>query len=46
MRLPPLPPLNLSLHRAEASPGPATARLAAIIVEELRQTIPQSSKAA
>jgi DNA-binding transcriptional LysR family regulator len=44
--LPPLPPLSLSLHRAEASSGPATARLAAIMVEQLRETIPQLRAAA
>jgi DNA-binding transcriptional LysR family regulator len=44
--LPPLPPLSLALHRAEASPGPATARLATIMVEELRQTIPKLRAAA
>jgi DNA-binding transcriptional LysR family regulator len=44
--LPPLPALSLSLHRAEASPGPAAARLGAIIIEEVRHTIPQGRKAA
>ncbi len=38
--LPPLPTLGLVLHRAEAEPGPAVARLASIIVQALRETMP------
>jgi DNA-binding transcriptional LysR family regulator len=34
--LPPLPALAVKLHRAEAEPGPATRRLAAIVGEALR----------
>ncbi len=44
--LPPTPTLGLALHRAEASPGPAVARLAEIILEELREAIPASREAA
>jgi DNA-binding transcriptional LysR family regulator len=44
--LPTLPSLSLSLHRAESSPGPAAARLAAILLNELRAAIPQSRAAA
>ena len=36
--LPPLPGLAVKLHRAEAEPGPATRRLAAIVGEALRDT--------
>jgi len=35
--LPPLPTLAVKLHRAEAEPGPATQRLAAIVAETLRE---------
>jgi len=37
--LPPLPRLGLKLHRADAEPGPATQRLAAIVAETLREAI-------
>ncbi|OCI93195.1 LysR family transcriptional regulator [Rhizobium sp. AC27/96] len=43
--LPPLPKLDLVLHRAEAEASPATERLASIILQAVRQTIdavPQS----
>ena len=39
--LPDLPSLGLVLHRAEADPGPATARLAAIILQALRDAMPE-----
>jgi DNA-binding transcriptional LysR family regulator len=39
--LPALPSLGLVLHRAEAEPGPATARLAAIILQALRDAMPE-----
>jgi len=35
--LPPLPTLAVKLHRAEADPGPATQRLAAIVADTLRE---------
>jgi len=38
--LPALPKLDLMLHRAEAEPGPATARLAAIMLRALRTALP------
>ena len=44
--LPPAPMLGLALHRAEASPGPAVTRLAEIILQELREAIPQPRRAA
>jgi DNA-binding transcriptional LysR family regulator len=44
--LPGLPLLSLSLLRAEPNPPPATARLAAIILQELRETPPISPAAA
>lgn len=44
--LPPVPILGLALHRAAATPGPAAARLAEIILQELREAIPPSRKAA
>ncbi|WP_112800734.1 LysR substrate-binding domain-containing protein [Rhizobium sp. SYY.PMSO] len=43
--LPPLPKLDLVLHRAEAEASPATERLASIILQAVRQTVetvPQS----
>ena len=39
--LPALPPLGLALHRAEANPGPAAARLASIIVQAVRDALPE-----
>ena len=44
--LPALPSLGLVLHRAEADPGPATARLAAIILQALRDAMPEYCKVA
>jgi DNA-binding transcriptional LysR family regulator len=44
--LPPLPSLGLVLHRADADPGPATARLAAIILQALRDAMPEYCSAA
>jgi hypothetical protein len=37
--LPPLPSLAVKLHRAEADPGPATQRLAAIVAATLREAV-------
>lgn len=42
IQLPALPPLALALHRAETEPGPATARLAAILTQAVRDTAPQA----
>jgi DNA-binding transcriptional LysR family regulator len=44
--LPALPSLGLVLHRAEADPGPATARLAAIILQALRDAMQGHCKVA
>ena len=41
--LPALPSLGLKLHRAEAEPGPATRRLAAIVAETLRDAVARAS---
>jgi len=43
--LPPLPSLAVKLHRAEAEPGAATQRLAAIVAETLREAIARSASA-
>jgi DNA-binding transcriptional LysR family regulator len=37
--LPELPKLGLVLHRAEAEPGPATARLASIVLQSVREAV-------
>ncbi|MCJ9720689.1 LysR family transcriptional regulator, partial [Agrobacterium sp. SHOUNA12C] len=37
--LPPLPKLDLVLHRAEAEASPATERLASIMLQAVRQTV-------
>jgi hypothetical protein len=37
--LPPLPKLDLVLHRAEAEANPATERLASIMLQAVRQTV-------
>ena len=39
--LPALPSLGLVLHRAEAEPGPAAARLAAIMLQAVRDAVPE-----
>jgi hypothetical protein len=44
--LPPMPILGLALHRAEAAAGSAVARLAEIILQELRDAVPQLGMAA
>jgi len=44
--LPRVPALGLALHRADASPSPAAARLAEIILQELREAIPEFRAAA
>lgn len=44
--LPPMPALGLTLHRAEASPEPAVARLAEIILQEVRESLPETQRAA
>jgi DNA-binding transcriptional LysR family regulator len=40
--LPDLPMLGLVLHRAEAEPGPAVSRLAAIMLQAVRDSVPGS----
>jgi DNA-binding transcriptional LysR family regulator len=44
--LPAVPALGLALHRAEETPGPAAARLAEIILQELREAVPELRRAA
>jgi DNA-binding transcriptional LysR family regulator len=44
--LPPMPALGLALLRAEESPGPAAARLAEIILQELRDVAPELRRSA
>ena len=44
--LPGLPSLGLDLHRAEAEPGPAAARLASIIIQAVADAAPEFFRAA